>query len=360
MVSAFTFAAWAVYGIVVAFLIAIASGIIHFFQSRRERSRFVIYVCIFTLLCLLATVLLVPADVALVSSTAIRASRGETGSIEELNETIFNLKMAYGVLYTVDGMLCFVIIPLAYFWYDEYDEVAWEEGRQTQARRVWSAFKSTANLIFLMAIIMVAGFALELSFVQHRQLPDFLTFWKLLTEDHGERFFLFVMSIFITLGTLIYIVYTSTGLALLPVSLLKSVISSSRPEVAAATAAQLEYVTLRQHQLNMKCRGNLRALSSAERSDLARHAQEEKTLRRRLRLMEAEHVQEQELSVMARMKLCALLEPLRGLVGFSLLLSSLLIFFSILLTTIDRAKDIVCGTSCFSLRDIHIMNPLNL
>lgn len=60
---------WVVYAIAVAILLSIASLFVYLYQTHRERSLFVTIVCIFTITCLLATVLLLPVDVALVSST---------------------------------------------------------------------------------------------------------------------------------------------------------------------------------------------------------------------------------------------------------------------------------------------------
>ncbi|KAI5304888.1 hypothetical protein KEM56_005762 [Ascosphaera pollenicola] len=248
---------------------------------------------------------------------------------------------------------------MAYFWYDEYDELATEDGSQTHFKRLWVALKSTLTLIALLIVVLIAASALEIAAVERQSLPGLGVFWKLLTKHHCERFVLFAVGFFTTCGTLTYIVYTSTGLALLPVSLLKAALSSSVPEVATAAASKLEYNTERQNHLNQKCRGNLRALSSRDRGELDNLAREEQILRRRLRLMEAERLHEQTLPMIARMRLSIMLEPLHGMVGILLLGFALLIFFSILLTSVDKIKDVVCGTQCFSLRQLKLVNPLD-
>ena len=60
---------WVVYAVVLALIVLISSIFVYVYQSPRERSVAVTIVCIFTLTSLLATVLLLPVDVALVSST---------------------------------------------------------------------------------------------------------------------------------------------------------------------------------------------------------------------------------------------------------------------------------------------------
>ncbi|KAI5289530.1 hypothetical protein KEM54_003709 [Ascosphaera aggregata] len=353
---------WGIYGIVVACLISVAVGLVYFYQSIREQSRVVVYVCILSLFFLLATIFLLPTDVALVSKTATRISR--TGGradadYADLDEAISNLKFVYHVLYSFDAIICFFVIPIVYFWYDEYDELATENGSQTHLKRLWVAFKSTLSMVVMMAVILVAAAALEIAAVERQPLPGLGVFWKLLTRNHCERFIFFIVGFLTTCGTLTYLIYTSIGLALLPISLIRSALSSSLPEVASAAASSLDYNTERQDHLNTKCRGNLRALSSRDRRELDDLTREERVLRRRLTLMEAERLHEQSLPMIARMRLSIKLEPLQGIIGVFLLGSSAVIFVSILLTSIDKIKDSVCGVKCFSLAQIHIINPLN-
>lgn len=374
---------WAAYGVVVACLISISVGLIYYYQSRRESSPPVVYVCITSLLALLATVLLLPTDVALVSTTATRVSLHNgvsTPHYGELDDAISSLKIVYRTLYSINAVLCFFVIPMAYFWYEEYDEIATEDGTQTHLRRLWTAFKGTLTVIALVLVIILAAAALEVAAVEHKSLPGLGVFWKLLTEHrmlitkHSgmwrfhisltlmldcERFVLFVLGFLTTCGTLAYVVYTSTGIALVPISLLKAALSSSVPAVAEASATSLEYNNQRQHHLRQKCRGNLRALSSRDRGELEALTRQEKVLRRRLRLMEAERLHEQSLPMLARMRLSMLLEPLNGILGLLLLGISFLIFLSVFFSSIDKVKNALCGTKCFSSIQVNMVNPLN-
>ena len=61
---------WVAYAVAVAILFLIASTFVYVYQKPRDRAAVVTIVCIFTTLALLATVLLIPVDVALVSSTS--------------------------------------------------------------------------------------------------------------------------------------------------------------------------------------------------------------------------------------------------------------------------------------------------
>lgn len=58
-----------------------------------------------------------------------------------------------------------------------------------------------------------------------------------------------------TLGTLVYVLYTSSGLALLPVTLIRSAPAISAPKLAATTQSELEQNRERQHQLEARHEG---------------------------------------------------------------------------------------------------------
>ena len=151
---------WVVYAIVVALLAAVASIFIYLYQAPRERSIAVTIVCIFTLTSLLATVLLLPVDVALVSSTTsssrgVRKDWANQGAIDDVVKTI---KIVYYLLYSLDAILCLIVVPFTYFWYEEYDEVASEEEEQTFGKRFWGAFKYTIAFILFVVILFLIGF----------------------------------------------------------------------------------------------------------------------------------------------------------------------------------------------------------
>lgn len=151
---------WVVYAVVVALLVAIASIFVYLYQAPRERSATVSIVCIFTITALLATVLLLPVDIALVSSTTSSklGRRKEWANDAHVANIVYTLKIVYYTLYSLDAVLCLIVVPFTYFWYEEYDEVAAEEGSQTIGSRFWGAMKFTVAFIFLAVILFLVGF----------------------------------------------------------------------------------------------------------------------------------------------------------------------------------------------------------
>lgn len=370
---------WIVYAIVVAILLGVASIFIYIYQTPRDRSPFVTLVSIITITALLATVLLQPVDVALVSSTTSSklGRRKDWASQQEVDKIVFSLKVVYYVLYSLDAVLCLLVVPFTYFWYEEYDEVAVEEGEQTVGKRLWAAFKYTISFILLAVILFLAGFIIPIRGTPGDRDLDF--FRKLLTEDRkshlqsfswiqshtypstdGERALTFALGLLLTLGTCLYVVYTSTGFAFLPITLIKTAPSISNPSLQANTLSQLEGNRERQRQLNARCRGDPDQLSSKDRRELDGLVREERTLIRRQRLIEEAQGAGRSWLIRAWFKVEAIFRPFKLLGGIILLLVAVLIWVSMLLTAIDKAKNSICKHNCgYILAHINVFNPVN-
>ncbi len=151
---------WVVYAVVLVLLLAVASVFVYIYQAPRERAVSVTVVCIFTLLSLLATLFLIPVDVALVSSTTSSRNgrRKDWATQDAVDNILMTLKIVYYTLYSLDALLCLIVVPFTYFWYEAYDEVATEEGSQTLGKRFWEALKYTLAFIILAVILFLVGF----------------------------------------------------------------------------------------------------------------------------------------------------------------------------------------------------------
>lgn len=178
---------WVVYAVVVALIALITSLFIYTYQSSRERSAFVTIVCIFTLTALSATILLLPVDVALVSSTTSSrlGQRKEWANQQRVDEILLTLTIVYYTLFSLDALLCLLVVPFTYFWYEEYDEVATEDGTQTFAKRFWGAFKYTIAFMLLIVILFVVGFFVPVATNKHGGHYD-LDFFKNLFNENRE------------------------------------------------------------------------------------------------------------------------------------------------------------------------------
>ncbi|CAJ2500612.1 Uu.00g034650.m01.CDS01 [Anthostomella pinea] len=353
---------WVAYAVAVV-LALIAAAITTFtWQTPRERSVIVSTVAIISITALLATVFLLPVDIALVSSTASTAlgAKKDWATPGRVRNILFTLKVVYYSLYSFDALLCLIVIPFSYFWYEEYDEVEEQEGNQTFGSRLWGAFKYTIAFIFLVVIIFLIGFFVPAAGDRSGKHLDLDFFKRLLDENHGEKALTFGLGLLITLGTLLYVLYTGAGLALLPVSFIKSAPSVSAPQLSENTASQLEQNRERQRQLEMRSAGRSEGMPTKDRRELEALAREERTLVRRERLAAEAQGEGKSAIVRAWTKFCAVFRPLKLIGGILLILLALLVWVSMLITGIDKAANSICKQHCgYILAHMNVFQPVN-
>ena len=245
----------------------------------------------------------------------------------------------YYTLYSLDALLCLIVVPFTYFWYEDYDEVDFDEGTQSLSERFWSALKYTTVFILLTVILFLVGFFIPIAANKNEPTTDLDYFRKLLTENHGERALTFALGLLTSLGVILYILYTASGLALLPVKLIKSAPSLSAPQLYETTTTALAANRERQRQLEARSVGRPNGLPAKDQRELAGLIREERTLVRRERLASEARGQGKTTIVKAWTKICAIFRPLKLLGGIFLVLVSLLIWTSMFITGIDKAAN---------------------
>ncbi|KAI1394725.1 hypothetical protein F4819DRAFT_480758 [Hypoxylon fuscum] len=354
---------WVAYAVAVALALIAATITTFTWQTPRDRSIIVSTVAIISLTSLLATVFLLPVDIALVSSTTSTALgvKKDWATPARIGNILLTLKIVYYSLYSFDALLCLLVIPFSYFWYEEYDEVEEQEGNQTFGSRLWGAFKYTIAFILLIVIIFLVGFFVPAAGIHDGDKHLDLDFFKrLLSQNHGEKALTFGIGLLITLGTLLYILYTGAGLALFPVSFIKSAPSMSAPQLSENTASQLEQNRERQRQLELRNAGRSDGMPAKDRRELEALAREERTLVRRERLAAEAQGEGKSFVVKAWHKVCAVFRPIKLIGGILLMVLTLLIWVSMLITGIDKAANSVCKEHCgYILAHINVFQPIN-
>ena len=176
---------WVAYATCLALLVVVAGIFVVIYQKPSERSAVVTAVCFLTTFALLATILLVPVDIALVSSTTNRklGIKKPWATPDEVDSILFQLKIVYYSLYSLDAVLCLLVVPFAYFWYEEEDEVASDEGSQTVTSRLWGAFKYTVGFLVFVVILFLIGFFIPVAKKARDEHRDLDYFRDLLTEN---------------------------------------------------------------------------------------------------------------------------------------------------------------------------------
>lgn len=142
--------------------------------------------------------------------------------------------------------------------------------------------------------------------------------------------------------------------------MIKQAPSISAPTLSANTASALEENRERQRQLEGRNEGREGGLPPKDRRELDALVREERTLVRRERLAAEASGEGHNWLVRAWIKIEAVFRPLKLLGGLFLVLVAILVWVSMLLTGIDKAKNSICKTHCgYVLGHIQIFNPLN-
>lgn len=168
------------------------------------------------------------------------------------------------------------------------------------------------------------------------------------------------MGLLITIGTVLYCLYTAPGLALLPLALIKTAPRMSAPSIAATTTSQLAQNRERQRQLEGRNEGREGGLDARDRRELEGLVREERTLVRRERLAAENSGEGQNFFLRAWLKIEAVFRPLKLIGGLLLIIVALVLWASMLITGIDKIKNSVCRSGCgFLLAHNKIFQPVN-
>lgn len=353
---------WVTYAVAVCCCLLAATITTFTWQTPRDRSAVVSVVAVVSLTALLATVLLLPVDIALVSATVSPAlgARKSWATPARVRNTLLTLKVVYYSLYSLDALLCLVVIPFVYFWYEEYGEVEFEEEGRTWKSRFWAAARYTLFFVALALAVFLVGFFVPAAGDASKVHWDLDYFKHLVAQNHGEKALTFALGLLMTLGTLLYVVYTGAGLALLPIAFIRSAAAISAPQLSATTASRLEQNRERQRQLEMRNAGREEDMSRKDRRELDALVREEQTLVRRARLASEAQGEGRSRIYQAWLKLCALLRPVKMLGVILLLLVALVVCVSLFITGIDKATNSLCKGRCgYILGHVHVFQPVN-
>jgi LMBR1 domain-containing protein 1 len=170
----------------------------------------------------------------------------------------------------------------------------------------------------------------------------------------------FCIGLLLTLGTLLYCIYTAPGLALLPLTLIKTAPRISAPTLAANTSSQLTQNRERQRQLENRNEGLDSGLDTRDRRELEALIREERTLVRRERLAAEDMGEGSNWFIRVWLKTEAVFRPLKLLGGLLLIVIILIVWGSMLATGVDKIKNSVCKTGCgYLLGHNKIFQPVN-
>lgn len=234
------------------------------------------------------------------------------------------------VLYGVDALFCLLIIPFSYFWYEEWDE------ESTLGSRVRGALKYSVLFLVITVALLLTGFFIpmshdltghvDLDYLKHLLSENRITAQSEMLIVDGEKALSFVLGVLLSLGMILYIIYTAPGLALFPITLIKRIPTLQISDVDAARQ-HLQRNQESQRRIEVKYQGTTQQMSIKDRKELEALQREERTLARRLRLAEESGNRRRWWE-----KLGSALRPFKVAFGIILAALGILIVISMLLT----------------------------
>ncbi|KAI8330549.1 hypothetical protein BD560DRAFT_341788 [Blakeslea trispora] len=335
--------AWTIYGIIVIVVFLCSALFTRYFQNKYESEFFATLVTILALGLVFSSLILLPVDILLVSSTVdqTKGLKKEWATPDVVDSMTFNLTLVYYVSYGLITIFSFILIPFAYFFYEEFDE------EETLSDRIFGALKYTS--FFVIISILLFMFGLFLKPTTKTPKIDLDWFKKLLTDSNGEKAISFVVASLVLLGMLVFITYTASGLSLLPIRMIKGCqgIDAEIEDVENRLTATKE------RQRVLKSRYSNRSIPAREQRELEELEDQERILARRLRT-----IQQDKTSFWQ--KTLSYLRPFEFLLGLFLLCVTLVLIVSIFLTIVDKIATSLCGSQCgYVINHPNLFNPIN-
>ncbi|KAL0073484.1 hypothetical protein J3Q64DRAFT_1775937 [Phycomyces blakesleeanus] len=337
--------AWVIYGAVSAALFVFSIFFTRYYQSRHESELLATLVTIVALGLIFSTLALLPVDIFLVSSTVNNQTglKYDWATPEMISRITMTVQLVYYSCFSLVGLVCFFVIPFAYFYYEE------DEEDETIQERIMGALKYTSFFVVISVLLFLFGLFLKPT--QETPHIDLDWFRKLLAESNGEKAIAFVIACLILLGMVVFIFYTAPGLSLLPLTLIKGRrrIETENEDVDN----RLIVIRERVRALKAKYFGSTRKIPAHEQREIENLADEESILTRRLRSIQEDRDSKWHMLV-------KMMRPIEIMIGFILLGMSLVIVISIFLTIVDKISNSVCGSKCgYIINHPQLFNPVN-
>ncbi|OQV16881.1 putative lysosomal cobalamin transporter [Hypsibius exemplaris] len=310
---------WIPFAAVILLILLFSVLFIRHYQSAAEYEFASSAIAVLSLLLTLSTFALLPVDVFLVSwmKTANGTFQDWAANKTDRDSVEAGVMYAYYSLYSVLTVLAFLVLPFAYFYYEERDD------DRPWRPRFCSALKYSIGFTILAGAILLTGAFIPLNNdlnLNGTAWDDLQAVFHSFEKNGGEDAISFLVSILCLIGIIFNVVYTGYGMANWPIRLIKGSRSVRRDyEDVVARRAEMRR---EQEAANSRLYPSIRSRELQERERLL--ARQEREL-------------EGPANSRVRAFLAAAWRPFEVLGGVALLSLSLLIFVSLLLTNVDKA-----------------------
>jgi len=325
---------WIPFAIAILLSIVFAWTYVRYYQHRREREAGPTVISILALVVTLLTTALIPVDIFLVSSFKSTDGTFNDWASSDIRHTILSaITNAYYGMYGTICVFAFFLMPMAYFFFEEKDEIA----GVTTSQRMCSAMKFTCGtLIVLAALMCIGAFALN---SDGTECADTDANCKLnfaensLAKNGGTNALSFTVAVLAVVGMLYFVMYTGSGMAILPISLIRSDRTPPVIVIKERVEQRVGSTRSKQESLRAKYAGKSKNMSDRDRDRLADEEDEERAL-----LSAEKDLLQNEKSWVNKVAKCC--RPFTAVIGVFLLLVSLFVGICLLLTSVDRLLQI--------------------
>jgi LMBR1 domain-containing protein 1 len=330
---------------------------VRYYQHKRERECGSTMAAIFAIAFSLMTLALLPVDIFLVSSQKLCGSEGVTcidgvaAGAYELGEGAWSenqvsalghlVQDAYYAMYALLMLFAFLLLPLAYFFYEEKDE----EAGTSCGKRLFGAMKYTTGFLVFMGILMCIGAFASSSNV--KSCPDSNTTTeayakcggsfaeKALVANGGTNAISFTLGSLAVIGFLYFAFYTSAGMVTMPIKMIRSRGKASKDDRDTA-AGELDASREQQDAIRSKYKNRKKKakMTSRDRSKLLDFEERDRVVNRALT-----RVNEDEQGLCPKVTMCC--KPFSFIFGIIFFLFSLFMAVSLLMTLADKLLQIV-------------------
>ncbi|GAM17934.1 hypothetical protein SAMD00019534_011090 [Acytostelium subglobosum LB1] len=338
---------WAAFGIVAICTVLLNIIIIKYYSDKHQSEKFTTIVSIIGLTTALLCVMIIPVDILNVS-TMSNSLGNITISQNDIDQRNLSLRIFYYAFYGFTLLFALVMMPFAYFYYEEEDEAS---GVTTGARILGACKYTSFTIVFAIVLFIVGAFIRPGSNkpVDNQNAKDWLE-QELLNQNAAVSSMIFAIACLTILGFLVWFVFTAFGLSAFPIGLIKGRrrVSDDRHDITENI---------------YKTREKANYYSSKYASGKAMSANEEQTLsllKSKERVLQ-KHSSRLDASNSGIRKILVVVRPFTFIFGFIFLLISLLLIISIVLSIIDKLSSSVCGAACGFLTDYpKLKNPIDL
>mmetsp|Transcript_13978 Transcript_13978/g.35702 ORF Transcript_13978/g.35702 Transcript_13978/m.35702 type:complete len:510 (+) Transcript_13978:59-1588(+) len=234
------------------------------------------------------------------------------------------------VFYLCILLVVFVMIPFAYFHFEESGEEV------SQYDRIFAGAKYTVFLLVFLVLLLVVGIFLKAD-MQWETKDEASEYLKEIIEDRSVVSYAvsFALAVFAVLGSVIWCTYTAYGMSALPVSFIKG----KRRLVEEKYEVESGLSSIREQQRAVASKyPSSRAMSARDRDALD-------DLQARERALQMQASRLGDLNTTCN-KISEALKPFTLLIGVVLLVLSFLFVASMVYTSILEALPSMCGAKC--------------